>query len=104
LLLAPFSPHLSEEIWQTLLGHPESVSFAAWPTYDEKMCEVTTVTMGVQVNGKVRSEITLEKTADADEAKAVALADERVQKAIGDTEVKKFVYVPGRILNFVLGK
>lgn len=104
LLLAPFSPHLSEEIWQTLLGHPESVSFATWPTYDEKMCEVTTVTLGVQVNGKVRSEITLEKTADADEAKAVALADEKVQKAIGDKEVKKFVYVPGRILNFVLGK
>jgi leucyl-tRNA synthetase len=52
----------------------------------------------------VRSEITLEKTADADEAKAAALADEKVQKAIGDKEVKKFVYVPGRILNFVLGK
>jgi len=103
LCLAPFAPHLAEELWQ-MLGHGESISAATWPTYDEAMCEVTTVTMGVQVGGKVKSEITLEKTADADEAKAVALADEKVQKAIGGKEIKKFVYVPGRIVNFVVGK
>jgi len=103
LLLSPFAPHLAEEIWQ-MLGHAESISTAPWPTYDEAMCEVTTVTMGVQVNGKVKSEITLEKTADADEARSIALADEKVQKAVGGKEIKKFVYVPGRIVNLVIGK
>jgi len=103
LALSPFSPHLCEEVW-SMLGHTESIAHEPWPTYDESLCEVNTVTMGVQVNGKVKGEITLAKDADADTARAMALADPKVSKFIGDKEIKKFVYVPGRIVNVVIGK
>merc|ERR1719503_367967 len=76
-LLSPFAPHLAEELW-AMLGHEESISGAEWPSFDASKCEETTATMGVQVNGKVRGEITLEKDADADTARELALANEKV--------------------------
>jgi len=103
LMLSPFAPHLCEEIW-SMMGNTESMAREPWPTFDEALCEVNTVTMGVQVNGKVKGEITLAKDADSETAKALALADEKVSRFIGDKEIKKFVYVPGRIVNVVIGK
>ena len=97
------APHLAEACWQ-MLGGTASLAYEAWPEYDEALCVETTVTMGVQVNGKVKTTISLEKTADAEEARAIALADEKIAKVIGDKDVKKFVYVPGRIVNVVIGK
>lgn len=87
-----------------MFGHAESIAYVTWPTFDAAKCEEATVKMGVQVNGKVKSEIVLPKDADADEARALALADAKIQKFVGDREIKKFVYVPGRIVNVVIGK
>ena len=103
LLLSPFSPHLAEEIWQ-MMGNGESLAYEPWPTYDESLCVDSSVTMGIQVNGKVKSEIQLAKDTPADDAREMALADAKVSKLIGDKEIKKFIYVPGRIINFVIGK
>ena len=103
LCLSPFAPHLCEEIW-SMLGNEETLAREPWPTYDEAMCEETTVTMGVQVNGKVRGEIQLPKDADESMARELALADPKVQKFTEGKEIKKFIYVPGRIVNVVVGK
>ena len=103
LMLAPFAPHLAEELW-SLLGHADTLTYEAWPTYDEALCEEATVTMGVQVNGKVRGQIELPKDADEGMAREIALADEKVAKFVGDKDIKKFIYVPGRIVNIVIGK
>lgn len=87
-----------------MMGHDGSIAYEAWPTFDASLCEESTVTMGVQVNGKTKSDITLPKEATADEARAIALADPKIAKIVGDKEVKKFIYVPGRIVNVVVGK
>ena len=87
-----------------MLGNEETLAREPWPTYDEAMCEETTVTMGVQVNGKVRGEIQLPKDADESMARELALADPKVQKFTEGKEIKKFIYVPGRIVNVVVGK
>ncbi len=75
----------------------------AWPQYDEGFLASDTITMGVQVNGKVRATITLPAGADEGQAKDVALAEEKVQKAMDGKTLRKFIYVPGRIVNVVVG-
>ena len=100
LLLSPMAPHLAEECWQ-ILGGKESLAYEAWPEYDEALCVETTVKMGVQVNGKVRAQIEIAKDADEEAARALALTEPKVQKFLEGKEVKKFVYVPGRIVNLV---
>jgi len=103
LLLAPFAPHLAEEMW-SMLGGEGTLTYEPWPTFDESLCVETSVTMGVQVNGKARGEIKIAKDADEATARELALADPKVAKFVGDKEIKKFVYVPGRIVNIVVGK
>ena len=100
LLLSPLAPHLGEETW-AMLGGEGSVARQAWPGYDEALCEETDVTMGVQVNGKVRGEVTLPKDADEETARASALKVKAVALQIEGKDVKKFIYKPGRIINFV---
>ena len=103
LLLAPFAPHVAEEAWE-LLGHSKKcISLSPWPVFDEKLCIDTTAILAIQVNGKVRGKIEVEKTIS--EADAVLLATEvdLVKKYVDGFEIKKIVYVPGRILNIVVG-
>jgi len=102
-LLAPFVPHLSEELWTTL-GHEPSIFRAPWPTFDEKALEVEQVEIVVQVNGKVRSKVTVESGLEEDAMKAVVLADEKVKKALEGATVKNVVVVPGRLVNIVVDK
>ncbi|HMA93682.1 MAG TPA: leucine--tRNA ligase, partial [Polyangiaceae bacterium] len=101
LCVAPFAPHLAEELWTTL-GHEPSIANVAWPRHDEALCVDDTVEMAVQVNGKMRGRITLRKEADAAEAEKAALEDPNVRKFVGDKTVKKTIYVPGKILNVIL--
>jgi len=101
LLLAPFAPHIAEELWQQL-GHTESLAWKAWPTCDESMLTVDTIELPVQVNGKVRGRITVPADADQNAVLDAALADEKVAAHVeGKTIVKKIV-VPGRLVNLVV--
>mmetsp|Transcript_21706 Transcript_21706/g.35057 ORF Transcript_21706/g.35057 Transcript_21706/m.35057 type:complete len:246 (+) Transcript_21706:3-740(+) len=103
LLASPFAPHLGEECW-SLLGHEDSLAYFPWPTYDEKQCVDSTVKIGVQVNGKKRGEMEIEKDASEETAKEMALALPRVAELTQGKELKKFIYRPGKIVNVVVGK
>jgi leucyl-tRNA synthetase len=102
LLLSPFAPHLGEELWR-LLGHSESLAYEPWPAYDEALTRAEEVEVPVQVNGKVRSKVTV--PADTDEAglRAAALADERIRGLIEGKQVRKVIIVPKKLVNIVVG-
>jgi leucyl-tRNA synthetase len=102
LLLSPFAPHLGEEIWERL-GHTETLAYAAWPEFDPALVKDDTVEIGVQVNGKLRGTITLAVDADEDTARQAALAEERVRAQVEGKTVKKFIYVKGKIVSFIVG-
>ena len=98
LLLAPFTPHISEEMWQ-LLGHNTSVFTHGWPKYDESKLKEETVNIAVQINGKVKVQLSVDPNADKDTVLAAAKA------ALGDKlsgNIVKEIYVPGRIVNIVV--
>ncbi len=97
VLLSPFAPHIAEEIWE-VLGHKESVFRSVWPTYDESKLKEDTLNIAVQLNGKVRANITV--AADADNAEVLAAAKEALGDKITGTVIKE-IYVPGRICNIV---
>lgn len=98
--IAPFMPHLAEECWSVLMGNG-LVYHAPWPEVDPAMLIDDTVTLPLQVNGKRRSELNIAKDMPKDEIEALALADEAVQRSIGDATVRKVIIVPGRIVNIV---
>lgn len=100
LMVSPFAPHFGEECW-SLLGHSESLAYHPWVEFDEKLCVDDTVSMGVQVNGKTRGDITIAKDADQDTAVALAREVKGVQGQLDGKEITKIIYVPGRILNIV---
>ena len=103
LLVSPFAPHLAEEAWQQL-GHSKSLAHEAWPKYDEALCVDTTAVVAVQVNGKVRAKLEMDVSLPEAEAYATAIQQSSVTKYTDGLEVKKIVYVPGRIINIVVGK
>ena len=99
--VAPFAPHIAEELWHQL-GHSTSVHIDTWPKWDEKYLASDTVTIVVQVNGKVRANLELPPDADEAAVQAAAEAHEKVQTHIAGKEVVKTIYVPGKILNLVV--
>jgi len=99
-LMAPMTPHLSEEIWGLLKGEG-LIATAAWPQADPAMLVDDTVTLPIQVNGKRRAEITVPKDMDKAEVEKIALAVKAVQKALDGAAPKKVIVVPGRIVNVV---
>mmetsp|Transcript_21154 Transcript_21154/g.29626 ORF Transcript_21154/g.29626 Transcript_21154/m.29626 type:complete len:964 (-) Transcript_21154:74-2965(-) len=100
LMLSPFAPHLAEECWN-MLGHENSLAYHPWVEFDESLCVDDTVTMGVQVNGKVRGQIEIAKNADQDTAMEAAMGQERVLAQVDGKDIKKVIFVPGKILNIV---
>jgi leucyl-tRNA synthetase len=102
LLLAPFAPHIAEEIWDRL-GHNKSLARRPWPTYDEKKLAEQTIELPVQVNGKLRGRIMV--AADAPEAEILGMAekDPDVQQWLDGKTIKKRLYVPKKLVNFVVG-
>lgn len=102
IMINPIMPHLAEELWQDL-GRETSLFAQEWPKYDESLLVADTITIGVQVNGKLRASVMLSANADQKEAQNVAMAEEKVQRAMEGKELKKFIYVPGRIINVVGG-
>jgi len=102
LVLSPFAPHLAEELWREL-GHPELIASAGWPSYDPALCVDDVIEIGVQVNGKARGRVKLAKDASEELARTESLKDENVVRFIADKPLKKFIYVPGKIVNFIVG-
>jgi leucyl-tRNA synthetase len=100
LVLAPFAPHVAEEIWARL-GHAKSLADEPWPAWDESALEEDTVELPVQVGGKVRARITVPAAAESAEIEQAALADERVKAALGGKSPRKVIVVPGKIVNVV---
>ena len=98
--LTPFMPHLAEECW-IALGEKGFVSDAAWPMSDPALMEETTVTLPIQVNGKRRGEIAIEKSAAKDEIEKIALASPDIKAFLDGKVIKKVIVVPGRIVNIV---
>ena len=101
-LLAPFAPHLSEELW-VRLGQEASISYVAWPTYDPAQLVEDTVEIIFQVNGKVRGKATVARDIDQDGMIAAAKADDNVQKFIADQTIRKVIAIPGKFVNIVVG-
>jgi leucyl-tRNA synthetase len=101
LLLAPYAPHLAEELWQ-ILGHTSSLAYEPWPVYDEALTKEDTVEVPVQIKGKVRARIRVPADANKDQIEAAARADQRVAELIEDKQVVKVIVVPGRLINFVV--
>jgi len=102
VMINPMMPHLAEELWQ-MLGHEVMLVQTPWPIVDESLLTADSVTLGVQINGKVRATITLDADADEAAARDAALAQDNVQKFMDGKQIRKFIYVPGKIVNLVVG-
>jgi leucyl-tRNA synthetase len=101
LLLAPFAPHMAEEVWAAL-GHQESIANAPWPAFDSALVKDDTLEIAVQVNGKLRDTISIPADADQATVQKLALASEKVQKALEGKTPKKVIVVPKKIVNVVV--
>ncbi|MCK5742037.1 MAG: leucine--tRNA ligase, partial [Chlorobi bacterium] len=102
LCLAPFAPHIAEELWQ-LLGHEESIVFATYPEHDASKIVKTQIQFVVQVQSKIRARIDAPANLTQEEYEEIALKDDRVQKFIGDKTIRKRIYVPNKLINFIVG-
>ena len=100
-LLAPFAPHVSEELWHEL-GGKKSIHLSGWPAYDESKLESDMVTVIIQVNSKNRAEVLVVRDITEEEITAFALSLERVQAALAGVTPKKIIYVKGRLINIVI--
>jgi leucyl-tRNA synthetase len=100
LALAPFAPHLAEEIW-SFLGHTKTLTFEPWPEFNAELAKDDTITVAAQVNGKTRGTYDVAPDISKDDLFALIKADEKVAKFLSGTIVKE-IYVPGKICNFVV--
>ncbi|MCE5185720.1 MAG: leucine--tRNA ligase [Planctomycetaceae bacterium] len=101
LVLAPFAPHLCEELWNRL-GHKDTLAYEPWPQYSEELCKENQVEMAVQVQGKIRDKITVAADASDDQVQQTALASEKVQAALGGKTPKKIIVIKARLVNIVV--
>jgi leucyl-tRNA synthetase len=100
-LLSPIAPHLCEEMWQ-ILGHNDTIAYAAWPTYEEALTKDSTVVYAVSVNGKMRDKIEVEADLDQEAVKNLALSSERIKQYTEGHEIVKIIVVPKKIVNIVI--
>ena len=100
-ILSPFAPHLCEELWQRL-GHRDTITFAPWPAHDEAKLARDTMVIGIQVSGKLRSQIEVPVDATEQTILAAAKADDKVQPFLAGKPIKREIYVKGRLVNLVV--
>lgn len=100
-MLSCIAPHICEEMWEKL-GHEGTIAYEAWPTYEEDKLVVSTIEIAVQVNGKVRGRLSINKDQEAESVKQQALELENVKAHTDGKEVKKIIYVPNKIVNIVV--
>jgi leucyl-tRNA synthetase len=100
LLLAPYAPHLAEEIWEKL-GHQQSLAYEPWPQFEPALLQEDTVTIVLQVNGKLRDRADVPAQHSPAELEILALANDRVKEHLAGKQVKKVIVVPGKLVNIV---
>ena len=100
-LLNPIAPHMTEEIW-SVLGHEGTVSYEAWPTYDEAKLVSDTITIIAKVNGKLRARIDVRAGSSKEDMLEIAMAHENVQNYISGKEIVKTIAVPVKLVNIVV--
>jgi leucyl-tRNA synthetase len=101
LLLAPFAPHIAEEMWE-VLGHPGGVSAVPWPNFDEAIAREEEMTVVVQINGKLRSRVQVSAEAPREVLEATALGDPHIQELTAGKAIRKVIVVPGKLVNIVV--
>jgi leucyl-tRNA synthetase len=101
LILAPFAPHIAEELWQKL-GNEKSLAYEPWPEYDKQLIKEKEIELAVQVNGKIKDRIVVPAEADEEQIKQKALASEKVIAAIAGKEPKKIIVIKSRLVNIVV--
>ena len=101
IILSPFVPHIAEEFW-SLLGQSQTISYQSWPQYSEDLIQLDEVTIAVQVNGKLRANINVSKDSNESDVISEAMSLENVKKFTSDGNIVKTIYVPNRLLNFVV--
>lgn len=102
-LLAPFAPHITEELWQQT-GHRGSIHSTDWPAYDEALTQDEAFTLVIQVNGKVRERIEVSADISEQEVRELVVSNPRVATFIGEATIQKIIYIPGRLVNVVVRK
>ena len=100
-LLAPFAPHLGEELWQLVTGNQESISHVAWPSYDESKLVENEVEIVVQIKGKVKAKLMVPKDASREELESIALANQKIQAEVAGKELVKVIVVANKLVNIV---
>jgi len=101
LVLAPFAPHIAEELWRRL-GHEQSLAYEPWPAFDPDLARDVEVEIAVQVNGKVRSRVKVPAEADEERMRQAAMADEKIRRELEGKTVRRVICVPGRLVNIVV--
>jgi leucyl-tRNA synthetase len=101
MCIAPFAPHITDELWQQL-GHSDSINKNHWPGVDENYLQEDEITIAFMVNGKLRAELKLNKDADKAEMEKAALPNPRIQEFLNGKEPKKVIVVPGKLVNVVI--
>jgi leucyl-tRNA synthetase len=100
-ILAPFAPHITDELWERL-GEKKSIHIAPWPKFDPKKTIDDTVTIGIQINGKVRGEIAINIDEHEEIIKKAVFEMPEIMKWLSGNEIKKFIYVKGKVINIVI--
>jgi leucyl-tRNA synthetase len=100
-LLAPFAPHMSEELW-SISGHADSVHLSKWPKWDDKYLVSDSLTIVVQVNGKVRAELILDSKCSEDDVMKAAIANDKIKKLLEGKKITRSIYIPSKLLNLVI--
>jgi leucyl-tRNA synthetase len=101
LILAPFAPHIAEELWEKL-GHTDSLTYEPWPEYDKELIKEKEIELAVQVNGKIRDRIVVSADADEGQIKQRALSSKKVVAAMAGKEPKKVIVIKSRLVNIVI--
>ena len=101
-LLAPFVPHIAEELWQNVLGNKNSIHTEMWPEYDETLLAEEMITIAIQIDGKLRDTVQVKKGTPEEKIKEVVLNSEKIKRHLGGQKIKKFIYIKDRLTNIVV--
>ncbi len=100
-ILAPFAPHITEELWQSVLKNKKSIHLEKWPKYDEALSIDELIELVIQINGVKRDVLTITKGLSEEEVKNIVLSNEKIKKHLAGKEIKKFIYIKDRLANVV---